>query len=95
MKTTLNRVQGFAGFVYWDVRMRVLRGNASEIEITVVVTRKVWGGNRPEQGAHTQCVLVSILQTCRQRYRSATAFLEKLLHLPEPQALELTPPCTR
>lgn len=33
----------------------------------MVVTRKVWGGNRTEQGAHTQSVLVSILQTCRQQ----------------------------
>ena len=31
----------------------------------MVVTRKVWGGNGAEQGAHTQGVLVSILQTCR------------------------------
>jgi transposase len=57
----------------------------------MVVTRKVWGGNRTENGAHTQSVLVSILQTCRQQLRPATGFLERLLHLRTPHALDLTP----
>lgn len=61
----------------------------------MVVTRKVWGGNRTVQGAHTQSVLVSILQTCRQQLRPATAFLERLLHLPKPQALDLIPASRR
>ena len=61
----------------------------------MVVTHKVWGGNRTAQGAHTQSVLGSILQTCRQQLRPATAFLQQLLHLPKPQALELIPPTTR
>jgi transposase len=61
----------------------------------MVVTRKVWGGNRTEQGAHTQSVLVSILQTCRQQLRPATAFLERLLHLRKPQAMDLTLSSTR
>ena len=59
-----------------------------------VVKRKVWGGNRTEKGAHAQSVLASILQTCRQQCRPATAFLEQLLHLPKPQALELIFPTT-
>jgi len=58
----------------------------------MVVTPKVWGGNRTEQGARTQSVLVSILQTCRQQLRPATTFLEKLLHSPQPQVLDLIPP---
>jgi transposase len=61
----------------------------------MVVTRKVWGGNRTEQGAHTQSVLVGILQTCRQQLRPATAFLQQLLHLPKPQPLELIPTTPR
>jgi transposase len=61
----------------------------------MVVTRKVWGGNRTEQGAHTQSVLVSILQTCRQQLRPATAFLERLLHQRTPHALELNPSAPR
>ena len=54
-----------------------------------MVTRKVWGGNRTEKGAHAQSVLVSILQTCRQQLRPPTAFLQQLLLLPKPNALEL------
>jgi transposase len=61
----------------------------------MVVTRKVWGGNRTGKGAHTRSILVSILQTCRQQLRPATEFLERLLHLPKPKALELVPANTR
>ena len=32
----------------------------------MVVTRKVWGGNRTSRGAHTQSILVSILQQALQ-----------------------------
>jgi transposase len=61
----------------------------------MVVARKVWGGNRTEESAHTQGVLVSILQTCRQQLRPATELLQKILHLPKPKALKLVPltPC--
>jgi transposase len=61
----------------------------------MVVTRKVWGGNRTERSAQAQSVLVSIPQTCRQQLRSATQILQQLLHLPKPQAMELIPtaPC--
>ena len=61
----------------------------------LVVTRKVWGGNRTERGAHSQSVLVSILQTCRQQLRPATAFLQQLLLLSKPKALELIPTTPR
>jgi transposase len=61
----------------------------------MVVTRKVWGGNRTENGAHTQSVLVSILQTCRQQLRPATDILQQLLHLPKPKPLQLDPATTR
>jgi transposase len=56
----------------------------------MVVTRKVWGGNRTTRGAHTQGVLVSILQTCRQQLRSASSFLLNLICAPQPKALDLT-----
>jgi hypothetical protein len=40
----------------------------------MVVTRKFWGGNRTEQGAHTQSVLVSVyrpaVNSAGQRPRS-------------------------
>jgi transposase len=56
----------------------------------MVVTRKVWGGNRTSRGAHTQGILVSILQTCRQQLRSASFILQKLICSPQPKALNLT-----
>jgi len=61
----------------------------------MVVTRKVWGGNRAERGAHSQSVLVSILQTCRQQLRPVVPFLQQLLHLPNPKVLDLIPATTR
>ena len=61
----------------------------------MVVTRKFWGGNRTEQGAHTQRVLVSVLQSCRQQLRPATAFLERFLHLRTPHTLVLIPSAPR
>ncbi len=57
----------------------------------MVVTRKVWGGNRTSRGAHTQGVLVSILQTCRQQLRSPSSVLRNLICSPQPIALDLTP----
>jgi transposase len=58
----------------------------------MVVTRKVWGGNRTSRGAHTQGILVSILQTCRQQLRSASSILQKLICAPHPKPLDLTVP---
>jgi transposase len=56
----------------------------------MVVTRKVWGGNRTARGAHTQAIRVSILQTCRQQLRSASSILQDLICSPQPRALDLT-----
>lgn len=53
----------------------------------MVVTRKVWGGNRTTQGARTQSVLVSILQTYRQQLRPVSSFLQKLICSPQPKVL--------
>ena len=55
-----------------------------------VVTRKVWGGNRTPRGAHTQEVLTSVLQTCRQQNRSAITLLIEMLRSPVAQAWQLT-----
>lgn len=54
-----------------------------------VVARKVWGGNRTDSGAHTQEILISILQTCRQQQRPALPLLIELLCSPKPKTLEL------
>lgn len=58
----------------------------------MVVTRKVWGGNRTPAGARTQSILVSILQTCRQQGRRSTQALQQLLCSPQPKILDLTAP---
>ena len=58
----------------------------------MVVTRKVWGGNRTASGAHTQSILLSILQTCRQQNRPVLPLLENLLCSPRPQVLDLAAP---
>jgi len=55
----------------------------------MVVARKVWGGNRTPSGAHTQSILLSLLQTCQQQNRSALPLLAHLLCSPQPQVLSL------
>jgi transposase len=56
----------------------------------MVVTRKVWGGNRTSRGAHAQNILVSILQTCRQQLPSASSILQKMVCASQPKPLDLT-----
>lgn len=58
----------------------------------MVVTRKVWGGNRTPLGARTQSILVSILQTCRQQARRGTHVLQQLLCSPQSKILDLAAP---
>ncbi len=54
-----------------------------------VVARKVWGGNRTPQGAHTQEILISVLQTCRQQARAVLPLLTALLCSPHPATSNL------
>ena len=56
-----------------------------------VVTRKVWGGNRTENGAHTQEVLTSILRTSHQQQMDPALHLAALLCSPRPYVLDLVP----
>lgn len=49
-----------------------------------VVTRKVCGGNRTWNGAHTQEVLASVLATARKQGRSPFEILGKIYRSPEP-----------
>jgi transposase len=58
----------------------------------MVVTRKVWGGNRTAAGAHAQSILLSILQTCRQQNRPVLPLLQRLLCSPQSRVLDLTTP---
>jgi transposase len=53
-----------------------------------VVARKVWGGNRTENGAHVQEVLTSVLRTSRQRAADPLPSLAALLRSPESYVLD-------
>ena len=63
--------------------MPVTTINSAHTIRPMVVTRKVWGGNRTANGARTQSVLLSILQTCRQQNRPVKVtkeFLHSVAH---------------
>lgn len=55
-----------------------------------VVNRKVWGGNRTTNGADAQSRLMSVLRTCHQLDRDATAYLSHILCSPTPSLLLAT-----
>ena len=55
----------------------------------MVVTRKVWGGNRTPAGARTQSVLLSVLQTCRQQLCPVVPLFIRMLCSSQPHALNL------
>jgi transposase len=55
-----------------------------------VVNRKVWGGNRTWDGAHTQSVLMSILRTCAQRGQEGFKYLTRVLCSRSPPVLLAT-----
>src|SRR5215472_11269498 len=57
----------------------------------MVVTRKVWGGNRTWAGAHTQEVMLSVLRTCWQQDKDPFPRLVSLLHAPRTMLLDLVP----
>lgn len=57
-----------------------------------VVARKVWGGNRTENGAHIQEVLTSVLRTSHQRGADPLAGLTALLRSPKPCVLKFDSP---
>jgi len=52
-----------------------------------VVARKVWGGNRTPNGAHTQEVLTSVFRTSHQRGIDPLPNLAALLRSPKPYVL--------
>jgi transposase len=53
-----------------------------------VVARKVWGGNRTQNGAHTQEVLTSVFRTSHQRGIDPLPNLAALLRSPKPYVLK-------
>jgi len=55
----------------------------------VCLKRKIRGGIRTEWDAHTNCVMDSILQTCRHHLRPTTTLLPQLPFLRKPKPREL------
>ena len=66
--------------------------NAAERALRpAVVARKTWGGNRTENGAKTQQILISLLTTCRQQGKDSFDRIAELLRSPIPMVLDLIP----
>jgi len=66
--------------------------NAAERALRpAVVARKTWGGNRTENGAMTQQILISILTTCRQQGKDSFDRITELFLSPTPMVLDLIP----
>lgn len=54
-----------------------------------VVNRKVWGGNRTDTGALAQSRIMSVMQTCRQRWADPFDFIRRQLACIDPLPLPL------
>jgi transposase len=64
-----------------NVAERAIRG--------MVIARKVWGGNRTWEGAHTHQVLASVLRTCWQQGKDAFTRCVGLLRAPRTVILDI------
>jgi transposase len=62
-----------------DPRLDATNWRAEQAVRPAVVNRKVWGGNRTEDGAEAQGRLTSVFRTCWQRGLHALDFLSKTL----------------
>lgn len=56
-----------------------------------VINRKNSGGNRTEQGARTQSVLMSLLRTCHQQSRDLFEIVTAIMTSPQPRPVEIAP----
>ncbi len=66
--------------------------NAAERALRpAVVARKTWGGNRTENGAKTQQILISVLTTCHQQGKDSFDRITKLFFSATPIVLDLIP----
>jgi transposase len=59
-----------------------------------VVNRKVWGGNRTENGAEAQSCLMSVLRTAAQRGVDGISFISRALRAPPESPLLLPSPAS-
>ena len=66
--------------------------NAAERALRpAVVARKTWGGNRTENGAKTQQILISVLTTCHQQGKDSFDRVVELLRTATPMVMDLVP----
>jgi len=66
--------------------------NAAERALRpAVVARKTWGGNRTENGAKTQQILISVLTTCHQQGKDSFDRVVELFRTPTPMVMDLVP----
>jgi transposase len=66
--------------------------NAAERAIRgMVIARKVWGGNRTWEGAHTHQILASVLRTCWQQAKDSFTRCVRLLRAPRAVILDIVP----
>jgi transposase len=70
-----------------NVAERAIRG--------MVIARKVWGGNRTWNGAHTHQVQASVLRTCWQQGKDAFTCGVRLLRAPGSVILDIVPGADR
>jgi transposase len=66
-----------------NVSERAIRG--------MVIARKVWGGNRTWEGAHTHQILASVLRTCWQQGKDAFTRCVRLLRARRTVILDIVP----
>jgi transposase len=60
-----------------------------------IVNRKSWGGNRTEQGAHTQQITMSVIRTARQQDIDPVELMAAAQRSRQPAASELIRPPAR
>jgi transposase len=65
-------------FVF-DPRVEATNWKAEQAVRPAVVNRKVWGGNRTNDGAKAQGILMSVIETCRRHARSALDHVSQTL----------------
>jgi transposase len=63
----------------FDPRVEATNWKAEQAVRPAVVNRKVWGGNRTEDGAKAQGILMSVIETCRRHTRSALNHISQTL----------------
>jgi transposase len=73
-----NHFEQWFAFVF-DPRIEPTNWKAEQAIRPAVVNRKVWGGNRTPAGATAQGVLMSVLETCCRRARSAVDHVSQTL----------------